>query len=153
MNPFIDHLDSKEEFERTRAAYQYVLRALDSAGAGALKDLEASMGQLDSAALLRLPPQVLQMIADLLGALVEGKAVSIVPKEMELTTNEAAHFLNVSRPYLIGLLEAGKIRFHKVGSHRRIRYEDASRYKEEQRKKSNEALQALADQAQELGLE
>jgi excisionase family DNA binding protein len=62
-------------------------------------------------------------------------------------------FLNVSRPYLIRLLEEGKIRFHKVGSHRRIRFDDIVDYKEERTRKSNDALQALADQAQEIGMD
>jgi len=61
-------------------------------------------------------------------------------------------FLNVSRPYLVRLLEEGKIPFHKVGTHRRIRFEDVVQYKEDRQKISKDALQKLADQAQELGM-
>jgi len=61
-------------------------------------------------------------------------------------------FLNVSRPYLVRLLEEGKIPFHKVGTHRRIRFEDVVQYKEQRQKISQDALQRLADQAQELNM-
>ena len=58
--------------------------------------------------------------------LAQGRGVQIFPKEVELSTQKAADMLNVSRPYLIGLLEAGKIPFRKVGRHRRIKLEDLS---------------------------
>lgn len=61
-------------------------------------------------------------------------------------------YLNVSRPYLIRMLEEGKIAFQKVGTHRRIKFEDIIAYKEERQKASNEALDALARQAQELNM-
>jgi excisionase family DNA binding protein len=75
-----------------------------------------------------------------------------MPKELDVTTQEAAMFLNVSRPFLVRLLEEGKIRYHKVGTHRRIRFEDVVEYKENRRKISQDALQKLTDQAQELGM-
>ena len=61
-------------------------------------------------------------------------------------------YLNMSRPYLVRLLEAGKIPHHKVGTHRRLRFEDVVQYKDERKRRSEQALQALADQAQELEL-
>lgn len=61
-------------------------------------------------------------------------------------------FLNVSRPYFVRLLEEEKIPFHKVGTHRRVRFEDVVKYKDERRTASQEAIQQLMDQAQELGL-
>ena len=107
---------------------------------------------MDGAPLLKLPPKVLRLFADLLGSLAQGKAVAIMPKELDITTQEAAMFLNVSRPYFVGLLESGKIKFHKVGTHRRVRFEDVVRYKEERQRMSEEALQRLADQAQVLDM-
>jgi excisionase family DNA binding protein len=78
--------------------------------------------------------------------------MTIMPKELDVTTQEAAMFLNVSRPYLIRLLEDGKIAFHKVETHRRIRFADLRHYKEDRQKISHDALQELADQAQKLNL-
>ena len=75
-----------------------------------------------------------------------------MPKELDVTTQEAAMFLNVSRPYLVRLLEEGKIAYHKGGTHRRIRFADVLQYKEDRQKISQDALQKLADQAQELNM-
>jgi excisionase family DNA binding protein len=149
----IDRLVNKEEVELAKAAQRCIVSALDNANAVNIAIVEGGVEKLDNSPLLRLPPKVLRLIADLLGLLAKGKAVSVVPKDLDVTTQEAAMFLNVSRPYLIRLLEEGKIRFHKVGSHRRIHFDDIVHYKEERTRKSNDALQALADQAQEIGMD
>jgi excisionase family DNA binding protein len=146
MSVALDRLESKEEVELAKAAQRCIVSVLDPA----IPD--EGMMKLGDTPLLSLPPKVLRMIADLLGALAQGKAVAIMPKELDVTTQEAAAFLNVSRPYVIGLLEANKIPYHKVGTHRRIRFEDLVRYKEERKLASDQAMQALVDQAQELGL-
>jgi excisionase family DNA binding protein len=153
MAEVIDRLENKEEVELAKAAQRCIVSALDNSNAVNIAIVEDGAETLDNSPLLRLPPKVLRLIADLLGSLAEGKAVSVVPKDLDVTTQEAAMFLNVSRPYLIRLLEEGKIRFHKVGSHRRIRFDDIVHYKEERTRKSNDALQALADQAQEIGMD
>ena len=70
----------------------------------------------------------------------------------ELTTSEAAELLNVSRPHLVKLLKQGEIPHHKVGSHHRVYRNDVLSYKKEQRERAEDALQALTDQAQELGM-
>jgi excisionase family DNA binding protein len=71
---------------------------------------------------------------------------------MEMTTQEAANFLNVSRPYFVKLLEQGKIPYHKVGVRRRVRLEDLLRYIEENKKSAAQALNEMAAEHQRLGL-
>ena len=82
----------------------------------------------------------------------EGNAVKVVPIHAELTTQEAADMLNVSRPHLVKLLESGALAFHKTGKHRRIRFADLMVFKTEQDRASAQAMEALAKQAQELQL-
>ena len=152
MSVALDRLESKEEVELAKAAQRCIVSALDHSRAFNIAIVEEGMETLDDSPLLKLPPKVLRLIAELLGALAQGKAVTIMPKELDVTTQEAARFLNVSRPYVIGLLEANKMPYHKVGTHRRIRFEDLVRYKEDRMIASDNAIQALVDQAQELEL-
>lgn len=150
MSNVIDRLDSKEDVELAKAAQRCIVSALDHSRAVNIAVVEDGVERLDGAPLLKLPPKVLRLFADLLGALAQGKAVAIMPKELDVTTQEAAMFLNVSRPYLVRLLDSGKIPYHKVGTHRRIRFEDVVQYKDDRRKRSQDALQELVDQAQGL---
>lgn len=152
MSVIFDRLDSKEEVELAKVAQRCIVSALDHSRAVNIAIVEDGIERLEDSPLLRLPPKVLRLIADLLGSLAQGKAVAIMPKELDVTTQEAAMFLNVSRPYLIRLLESDKIPYHKVGTHRRIRFEHLVQYKEERKKVSGDAIQQLVDQAQELGL-
>lgn len=99
-----------------------------------------------------LPPQALQLLVGILEEMGQGNAVSLIPIHAELTTQEAADLLNVSRPYLISLLKEGKIPFRKVGSKRRILAKDILRYKASIDKKRLKALEALTKQAQELDM-
>lgn len=101
---------------------------------------------------LVLPRPALGMFAHILAQLAEGRGVSVVPSSAELTTQQAADLLNVSRPYLIDLLEAGKIPFRKVGRHRRILFEDLLNYKRHDDAKRRAVADELGELSQELGL-
>lgn len=99
-----------------------------------------------------LTPMVVDLIFRTLVQIAKGNAVTIVPFHAELTTQEAADFLNVSRPFLIQLLEKEKIPFRKVGRHRRILFEDLIKYKERSRGKSQKVREQLTDEAQDLDI-
>lgn len=152
MSPFVDRLDNKEDLELAKAAQRCIVSALDHSRAVNIAIVEEGVKNTEDAPLLKLPPKVLRLIADLLGAMAQGKAVTVVPKELDVTTQEAAMFLNVSRPYFVRLLDQGKLPFHKVGTHRRVRFEDVVKYKEARQQGARNALQELADQAQELDM-
>jgi len=99
-----------------------------------------------------LPTSLVTALRQLVRYLVHDKAVSVVPVDKALTTQEAADILNVSRPYLIKLLEAGEIPFTKVGSHRRVQIEDIMAYKHQRDAERNRALDRLTALNQEMGL-
>ncbi len=97
-----------------------------------------------------VPFQALRLLVGILEEMSQGNAVSLIPIHVELTTQEAADLLNVSRPYFINLLKDGKIPFRKVGTKRRILAKDVLRFKTNIEKKRLKALEALTKQAQEL---
>lgn len=101
---------------------------------------------------VELPASALNLLFDILNNLALGNAVQVVPVHAELTTQEAADLLLVSRPYLIKLLDEKKIPFRKVGTHRRITYSDLVQFKNKEEQLRNDALDELATQAQELGM-
>jgi excisionase family DNA binding protein len=99
-----------------------------------------------------LPDQALRLLLDVLSNMADGNSVTLVPVDAELTSQQAAELLNVSRPFLVRLLENGQIPYHKVGKHRRVRLKDVMAYKHRIDKKRDEVLDELVAEAQELGL-
>ena len=101
---------------------------------------------------IRLPPVAVHLLERILSELADGNAVAVTPIQPEISTQEAADILNVSRPYLVGLLENNTIAHRKVGTHRRVPLKALLEYKAIQKKRAEQAMQELADLSQELGL-
>jgi excisionase family DNA binding protein len=99
-----------------------------------------------------IPLSLFRLLSDVLTNMARGNAVTIVPLHAELTTYQAADFLNVSRPFVIQLIEAGKLPYRKVGTHRRILFADLLEFKRKSDADSLQALKELTREAQELGL-
>jgi excisionase family DNA binding protein len=93
---------------------------------------------------------VTRLVLDLLRSIGKGEAGALVPFGAELSTQEAADLLNVSRPFLVKLIESGDLPHHEVGTHRRIRAEDLFAYKRRRDSERDEALSKLARLGQEI---
>lgn len=140
---------SPREVEMARAAQRCIMEALDHSRAAAIT-LTTTDGSHPSVA---LPPTALRLIGQLLGAMSEGRPITLMPAKQEFSTVEAANFLNVSRPFVIKEIEQGRLPYRKVGSHRRVAFEDLVAYAREMRKRQDAALERIADNARELGLD
>jgi excisionase family DNA binding protein len=101
---------------------------------------------------ITIPDSALRLLIGILNQMAKGNAITLIPVHAELTTQEAADMLNVSRPYLVELLEQGKIPYHKVGTRRRVFVNDVLHYKEKIDKARLKTLEKLAEQAQELDM-
>lgn len=101
---------------------------------------------------LEIPEPLYEVLVETAKALRQGKAVTIVPTSHELTTQQAADLLNVSRPHLISLLEKSEIPFSMVGTHRRVRFEDLMAYRSKRSAMRRKILGDLTADAQDLGI-
>ena len=101
---------------------------------------------------VELPPPVAALLLEIIEDMAAGSTVAVLRSDAELTTQQAADYLNVSQPFLIDFLEAGEIPFRKVGTHRRVRFEDLRRYKDVADAARRGALDELAADAQELDM-
>ncbi len=100
-----------------------------------------------------IPAVAFRLLVNILTQMAQGNAVTLIPVHAEITTQEAADLLDVSRPFLVKLLEKGEIPYRKVGTHRRLFYRDLAEYKRRIDEQRRETLRELTAQAQELGME
>lgn len=99
-----------------------------------------------------IPAAAVPLLETMLSEMAKGNALTVLPVHEEVTTQEAADLLNVSRPFLVRLLDEGKLPSRKVGTHRRVRLQDVLAYKRELFEDRSQALSELAAEAQKLDL-
>ena len=138
-----------DEVAMVQAAQRLVMEALDHSRAASIT-LESNDGDTPT---VSVPPKVLQFIGRALGLMAQRQPILLMPQKQELSTVEAANLLNVSRPFVIKEIEANRLPHRKVGTHRRILYEDVLEYARKMRAQQEAALDRMADNARELGLE
>ena len=106
----------------------------------------------DAGETVSVPASALRLFVHLLSEMSQGNAVTLIPTHAELTTQQAADLLNVSRPYVVKLREEGKIPSLSVGKYRRVRFDDLMAYKSKDDEARARVLDQLTSQAQELGM-
>ena len=106
----------------------------------------------ESQSQILIPQAVVRLLVETLKQMARGRAVTLLPIHSEVTTQQAADLLNVSRPYFIKLLDEGKLPFKLVGRHRRIRFEDLMRFKHQDDLERDEAFDEMVRMSQEMGL-
>ena len=118
----------------------------------AQRQLERMRAQPDTGA-SATSPRLAELLEDLLGQLAAGRAVQVTALDTEIGTQQAAELLGVSRPYLVKLVEAGELPHRKVGPRRRLHLEDVLAYRTRLDQTRTDAMQDLADDLQDLGLD
>ena len=140
---------SPRDMEMARLAQKCIVEALDRSKAVSIRLVCDDEGLPP----VEVPPNALRLIGQLLAAMSEGKAVTVMSVNQELTTVEAANYLNVSRPFVIKEIEAGRLPCRMVGTHRRVEFVDLVEYRNRMREAQERALQQLSELDHELGLD
>lgn len=143
-------LPSEEDSEQAARALE-TFRTISEADHTPIETIEIrSHGVVET---VTVPRPAFALFLQILQQMSEGRAVTIVPYNAELTTQQAAEFLNVSRPFVVKLIEENKLPARKVGNRRRVRFEDLVAYKQLDDERRSDALDALAAETQALGLD
>ncbi len=149
MSTALHKSPSPKEAQQAEEAVRLLKSLLTRKGVQAVQ-LTARRGRSEVSILM--PADAVASLAEILRQLARGNSVSIVPIHAELTSQEAANLLNVSRPHLVKLLDERKIPSRKIGTHRRIRFSDLMEYKRKDDQRRRKALDELTREAQRLGL-
>jgi DNA binding domain, excisionase family len=134
--------------EQERKLIETFARALDSVPANHAQ-ITVDGKTIDSLAVPKPVFEVLKLVAD---QMAKGRAISVVPTKMLVTTQQAAELLGSSRQHVVKLLTDGEIAYERVGTHRRIRIEDLMAYKQRRQSTRDDALRRLSEQAERLEL-
>jgi excisionase family DNA binding protein len=140
VTPSDDDVNLAKQSSRSLAAF---------AGHGVTCSIKTGKGEPVE---IQLPAAAVGVLAQMLTQMAEGKAVVLMPINAQLTTQQAADLLGVSRPFLISEMKGGKLPFQKIGTHRRIAYAELMKYRQKMAEESNAAMDSLVAEAQELKL-
>lgn len=146
---------TEAEAEMASVAHQCLVAALDHSNAEHIEiivDVPGEDGK-HAAPPLKVPPRALRFFAEVLRKMALQEVLVVVPQKHEVTTQEAAAFLNVSRPFVVKELEAGRIPHRKVNRHRRIEMSALREYQSAQQAGAKKALDDLAQLSQDAGME
>lgn len=138
---------NKQERKLAEASYTSLISSIEQ-----LKTDQVEIEIEETREKIVLPKKALNLLGEILKAMSQGKPISIVPLATEVTTQSAAELLGCSRPYLVKLLEEGKIEYTKVGKHRRIKYEDVIDYKKKMKEEQKQRLIDMMHADEDLGL-
>lgn len=138
---------NKQERKLAQESYNSLISSIEQ-----LKSNQVEIEIEESGEKIILPLKALNLLGEILKAMSQGKPISIVPIATEVTTQRAAEILGCSRPYLVKLLEEGKIEYTKVGKHRRIKYEDVIDYKKKMKEEQKKRLIEIMHADEDLGL-
>lgn len=141
---------SEQDMELAKIAQRLIMMGLDHSLANQI----ALISDDDqTVAKLELPPHMLRFFADLLGMMSRHELITLVPHDHELSTQEVANFLNVSRPFVVKLIDEGRLKCKKVCRHRRVEMADAIQLRHTMRQETEQARRDLAKSSAGFGLE
>lgn len=148
----LDQLDTLIPSEEDSRAAETSSRLLAALGAKAPAGFSPRVVVDDHEDSVAIPHSAFRLLRALLTHMAKGDAVTLVPSHAELTTQQAADILNVSRPFVIQLIESKQLPHRKVGTHRRVRFDDLMVFKRQNEADRLKVLDELAAQAQELDM-
>jgi len=138
---------SKEEQKIALRSYDALAATLEE-----IRDKNHEIEIEETKQKIRIPINALKLLVKILKETSQGKPISIVPIATEMTTQAAAELLGCSRPHVVKLLERGKIKFTKVGKHRRVKFDDVMNYKNKAKSKQERLINEIMEADEESGL-
>lgn len=142
-------LPSQEEAALAKLSSRELAAYVETGASSQKVAISCKDGQLHQ---VEVPVSALRLLVDILTELGDGNTVKLIPVHAEMTTQEAADILNMSRPTLIKILDEGDIPYHRSGNRRKVKYKDVMAYKHEVDTKRLNALNELSELDQSLGL-
>jgi excisionase family DNA binding protein len=148
-------MEALEQIERPSKLEQKVAMESYSALAAVIEQINSQEPAIEieeTKDKIKIPLKALRLLGNILKAMSQGSPISIVPVATEVTTQKAAEMLGCSRPYLVKLLEEGKIEYTNVGRHRRIKFEDVVKYKQQMKKIQKQHIVDIMNSDEEIGM-